>query len=287
MDVTVLGMPFNGIGTRPDEENPARAVRDAGLIARLEERGHRAIDLGDLPVPGFSGRRDAVTGVLNRDAWLGMTARLADALRDRLDPRHRVVLLGGDCAIMSGVAAAAQAELRGLSVLYVDGHADYRMPADSPSGEPADLVLTALTGRIPGLFGDLVQEPLARDEDLVAFGFRDADRIGESAIATFDRARIRRMGMDRALPDALGVLAGPPGPAWVHFDVDVLDPSAMPAVVFPERDGLSAAEVKQVLREAFRRLRVAGMSVACYHPLLDPGGAGARLIVELVAAALP
>lgn len=286
-DVTLLGVPFNGIGTPPEVENPAQAVRDAGLVTWLEQRGHRVSDRGDLPVPGFSGRRDPVTGVLNQDAWRDMTDRLARALQNELDPRYPVVLLGGDCAIMSGVAAAAQARDRPLGILYVDGHADYRMPHDSPSGEPADLVLTALTGRIPGLFADHWRTPLARDSDIVAFGYRDPDCIAESGIPTFDRERIRRMGIGSAVREALRTLARGPGPVWVHFDVDVLDPSAMPAVVFPEPDGLSADEVEDVLGTAFRTLPVAGMTIACYHPGIDPDGAGARIIGELVAAALP
>jgi hypothetical protein len=33
-------------------------------------------------------------------------------------------------------------------------------------------------------------------------------------------------------------------------------------------------------------LPVVGMSIACYHPRLDPDGVGARLIVDLISAAL-
>jgi arginase len=286
VDVSVLGVPFNGIGTPPEAENPAQAVRDAGLVARLATRGHHVTDLGDLPIPAFSGRRDPATGVLNQAAWRQVTEHLAVTLRDRLDSSHPIILLGGDCAIMTGVAAAVQLGDRPLGILYVDGHADCRMPADSPSGEPADLVLTALTGRIRGLFGDLVREPLVRDGDLLAFGFREADRIAESGIATFDRARIRRMGTASAVQEALGKLADRTGPVWVHFDVDVLDPSVMPTVIFPERDGLSAGEVKHLLGAAFRTLPVVGMSIACYHPRLDPDGVSARLIVDLISAAL-
>jgi arginase len=285
VDVIVLGVPFNGDGTRVELENPAQALRDAGLVSRLTERGHRVTDLGDLPMPAFSGRRDPVTGVLNQEAWREVTERLAAAMRDRLDPVRPVVLLGGDCAIMSGVVAASPTGDRSLRIVYIDGHADYRMPADSPTGEPADLVLTALTGKIPGLFAGAF--PFVRDDDIVVFGYREADRIAESAIATLDRARLRRMGVRRAMEMALTGLASRAGSAWVHFDVDVLDPTVMPAVTFPEQDGLSTSEVAAVLSAAFRTLPVFGMSVACYHPRLDPDGTGARVIVDLVSAALP
>ncbi len=286
VDVTILGMPFNGDGTPPQAENPAQAVRDAGLVSRLRHRGHRVTDLGDLDVPAFSGRRDPVTGVLNQDAWLEMTDRLAAALRGRFDPERPVILLGGDCAIMSGVCTAVRPGDRPLGILYVDGHADYRLPADSPTGEPADLVLTGLTGRIPGLFSHASGHSLAREGDIVVLGYREADRIAESGIATFDRARIRAMGVARAVDEALQHDAWRGRPVWLHFDVDVLDPSVMAAVIFPEADGLSTNDVEMLLGTAFRTLPVVGMSVACFHPRLDPDGRSARTIVDLVVAAL-
>jgi arginase len=113
------------------------------------------------------------------------------------------------------------------------------------------------------------------------------DSIAESAIVTFDRARIRRMGVTPAVRAGLWSAAERVAALWVHFDVDVLDPSAMPAVVFPEPDGLSVSETQELFGAVSRTLPVAGMSVACYHPRLDPDGNAARVIVDLVSGALP
>ena len=76
-------------------------------------------------------------------------------------------------------------------------------------------------------------------------------------------------------------------PLWLHFDVDVLDPSIMPVVLFPEPGGLSMAETGEFLAAVFSTGRVLGVTVACYHPHLDPDLAGAQRIVELLIDALP
>lgn len=288
MDITLIGLPFNGDGTPPETENPAQALRDAGLGATLASRGHRLFDLGDLPVPPCDGRRDPVTGVLNQHAWRELTAVTSATLRGWLDPSRFLLVLGGDCAIMSGICAAMRSIGLPVGIVYVDGHADARLPQDSPTGEPADLVLTALTGRISGLFEDLTGGgPLVRDDDIVVLGYRDADRIIEFEIAAHTRADLQRAGIRRGVSKALHRLADRGAGAWLHFDVDVMDPAVMPAVLFPEWDGFDSDETTVVLSEIIATVPVLGMSVACYHPRLDPDGLGAQGILRILADAIP
>jgi arginase family enzyme len=55
-------------------------------------------------------------------------------------------------------------------------------------------------------------------------------------------------------------------------------------VIFPAADGLSFDETEVLLQTIVHSMRVVGMSVACYHPNLDPAGdAAARLASVLVA----
>lgn len=289
MDIPLIGIPFNGDGTSPESENPGQALRDAGLGAALAARGHRLRELGDLSVPRCDGRREPGSGVLNRRAWRELTATSSAALRWWLEPSGFLLVLGGDCAIMSGICLAMRRMGLPMGIVYVDGHADARLPQDSPTGEPADLVLTALTGRIPGLFDDLTDDgrPLAADDEIVVLGHRDADRVREFDIPAHTRADLQRLGARRAVSEALHPMVNRGALAWLHFDVDVLDPSVMPAVLFPEWEGLDVDEAAAVLSEVIATVPVLGMSVACYHPRLDPGGAAAHRIVQLLADAIP
>ena len=51
MDITIIGVSFNGDGTLVEVKNQAAALRQAGLVPLLENPGHRVVDSGDLALP--------------------------------------------------------------------------------------------------------------------------------------------------------------------------------------------------------------------------------------------
>ena len=91
--------------------------------------------------------------------------------------------------------------------------------------------------------------PLVRDEDVVAFGYRDWEEQAASgsqplpaALQAIDLRRIRSGGVDAAGRDAVRHLTRSGGPDlgfWVHVDADVLDDTIMPAVDYRLPGGLS------------------------------------------------
>ena len=48
MKIGILGIPFNGDGTRPEIENSAAAFREAGLTRLKLRSGDALLDYGDL-----------------------------------------------------------------------------------------------------------------------------------------------------------------------------------------------------------------------------------------------
>jgi arginase len=278
-DVIVLGIPFNGDGTAPEVENPARAVRDAGLLVELEARGVSCEDRGDLPIPPAEGRRDAKTGILNVRAWQEVTRRTLDAVRPLVGQSAFPLVLGGDCGLLVGLVGAFAREGRSIGLVSLDGHADCRLPWDSPTGEPADLPLAILTGWGPEEMTHILgTPPLLEPRDIVVCGYREPDRIEETAIPRLEGSEVRRRGPRAAARWCLETLSARAA-VWLHLDVDVLDPSFMP-VLFPEADGLTLGELGDLLGELLRSGRIVGLEVACYHPSLDPGLAAARRLVR-------
>ena len=59
---------------------------------------------------------------------------------------------------------------------------------------------------------------------------------------------------------------------WVHLDVDVLDSTIMPAVDSPQPDGLSFAELHELLSTLLTAPEVHGLQVTIFDPDLDPTG---------------
>jgi arginase len=59
----------------------------------------------------------------------------------------------------------------------VDGHADFYQPHASPTGEVAEMDLAIVSGRGPDILTNIDGfKPLVREEDIVVFGYRDAEQ---------------------------------------------------------------------------------------------------------------
>ncbi len=284
-EVALLGIPFNGDGTPPTKENPAAALRDAGLVDCLQSEGVSVLDYGDIDMPPFEGTRDPETQVLNLSAWMDMSRAAAERILRIGFGKEFLLVLGGDCSILLGVFGAFSNDHRDVGLVFLDGHTDYRGPETSQTGEPADIELAVLTGRGPWQVVHMFDEkPLVSEDRVVAFGFREPDLIAESGIRCFDRHVMAMNGVSRSANDGIACLGGS-YPLWLHFDVDVLDPTVMP-VYFPEADGLSLQEAEEFLSTCLSYRRFLGLSVACYHPAVDPDGVAAVRLVSLLSSVL-
>jgi arginase len=77
------------------------------------------------------------------------------------------------------------------------------------------------------------------------------------------------------------------GPLLVHLDVDIIDPSEMPAKDYVTAGpGLTLEEASDLLTALLASPRVIALEVAGFQPEEDPEGTCARRVVELVARAV-
>jgi arginase len=281
---SVLGLSPTGVERLPG------ALLDAGLAGKLGAR--RA---GRIDPPPYDDRRDPETQILNPRGIAAYALALADAVAAVIDTGDIPVVLGGDCSIMLGPLLALKRRGR-YGLLFLDGHADFYQPEAEPNGEAASMELALATGRGPDVVTDIDgQRPLVRDEDVVAFGRRDAEeaeregsqRIEESGVNLIDLSAIRANGIAWSVRTALDRLTGSKlAGHWVHLDADVLDDAVMPAVDYRLPDGLSWDEVAIVLSAAIASGRMAGIDITIFNPALDPSGAIAARFVEAIATDL-
>jgi len=272
-------------------ERASAALQAAGLADRLSATRIHRVDCIEA-----SDNRDTETGLLRPLELVEMATRLADSVDAVLASGSVPVLTGGDCSNVLGSMLALRRHGR-YGLLYLDGHADFWHPTEDDLGEAASVDLALATGRGPDVLTELEGlKPLVRDEDVAILGYRSAindaylgQHVRDTQISVHGLAEIRTDGLERCLAQALStVTAAPLDGFWLHFDVDVLDDSIMPAVDYREPGGLSWSEARSVIRAAAASGRMVGMQVTIYNPMLDnPGRPLAGDIVELLATALP
>ena len=71
---------------------------------------------------------------------------------------------------------------------------------------------------------------------------------------------------------------------WLQIDVDVLDPSVMPAVDSPDSGGFTMKELIALLQQLAPG--AIGASVTVFDPDLDPDGRYARLVTDVIEVGL-
>lgn len=285
----LLGAPWDCSGEGRGEQEAPAALRRAGLAELV------AVDLGDADTTIDSTARDPASGVrapvATARAAAALAALVARALRET--PERRPLVVGGDCSLLLGVVPALR-EVRGpLGLWCVDGHPDYLDGPGSDTGETADLELAMLTGAGPA--PPLGPAPLLDPRDVVLLGHR-TEGLDPASAAEVARLPPELLALDagavRADPHAAGRaaaahLAGRDRPGWLHLDLDVLDETALPAVTYPQPGGPGWDQLGDLLRPLATGPALLGVSVADYRPDLDPDGAAARRVVELLDRTLP
>jgi arginase len=233
-------------------------VRDGadGLDALTTPAARRVV----VPVPPDGSAR--ADGVLSRDAVHAALAAQRRALEIH-DPA-RVLTLGGDCTVeVASIAHLAGRYGRRLFVLWIDAHGDLNTPATSPSGTahgmPLRLLLEARSA------GPLPAPGCLTPTQVALVGVRDLDPDESTYVEDYGLSRLSVSGIEGD-PDRLAALPPPGAAVYVHLDLDVIDPYALPAVAVPTADGVSVDALAQALRTVRSSHEVVGIGITEYVP---------------------
>jgi arginase len=281
---SILGLKPTGVDRLP------AVLLQHGLAEQLNARRAGRV----APTSAYDTQRDPQTLTLNARGIAEYSKALADAVADVVGRGEFPILLGGDCSILLGSSLALRRRGR-YGLLFIDGHADFYQPEANPNGEAASMDLAFATGHGPELLTNLEGlRPLVRDEDVVAFGFRDAQEQREYGsqplppeVLALDLSEVRRLGPERAARRAVDHLAAKPTQGFfIHLDADVVSDELMPAVDYRIPDGLSWEELRTVLRTALASGRAVGIEITIYNPALDADGSSGRELARTLIEAL-
>ncbi len=278
---SILGLRPTGVQCLPE------ALKAAGLMSEL-----RAEYGGRISPLSYSPARDKLTLLLNPDSIRAFSLQLADTIAFVLHKKRFPLVLGGDCSILIGNLLALR-RLGTYGLFFIDGHADFYQPEVSPTGEVADMDLAIVSGRGPNVLTNIDGlKPLVRDQDIVVFGYRDAEQaasygsqdVRDTNMHVFDLPSVRKFDtIAHATSQAVDILANNEllDGFWIHLDVDVLDDSIMPAVDYRlGGGGLSFSELSELLKILVASDRAVGMDITIFNPLLDFDGSITRRFVS-------
>jgi arginase len=281
---SVLGLRPNGVEELPE------ALKAAGLQAGLN-----AEYAGRVEPPPYKAKRDPETLVLNPNGLRGYARQLAEKVTEVLRQNRFPVVLGGDCSNVIGCMLALRRMGR-YGLFFIDGHADFYQAEAEPNGEVASMDLAIVSGRGPDILTNIDGlRPLVRDEDIVLFGYRDAEQqnefgsqdVRETVIHAFDLEEVRELGITAAAEKGImqlrrNSLQG----VWVHLDADVLNDDIMPAVDYRLADGLQWDELSAVLKVLMASGQAVGINIGIFNPRFDADGSIARGLVSSLIAGL-
>jgi arginase len=195
---------------RTSDRTPGGARGAEALALALDPRARMVGEFGEPRIASYvDDLRDS----------RGCIEKAGEVVGELIDGGRFPVLTASDCSICLSTFAAVAERVPDVHVLWLDAHGDSNTPETTPSGFLGGMCLGASVGLWDSGFA-----PALAPERVRGVGIRDLDP-GEWA------------------PEPYGALDGP---LYVHLDLDVLDPTVMPAQ-FAVPGGLSAEQLRGVL----------------------------------------
>jgi arginase len=275
MDVRAILVPYDSGAHNARMGRGPHAIMHAGFVDRLVSDGHR-VHITELRAPGAVLSAEVATSfALQRD--------VADAVRAARVSNEFPVVLSGNCNTAVGTVGA----LGTPAVCWFDAHADFNTPETTTSGFLDGMAVSMLVG---DCWQGMVQGSgcsLLPIEHLVLLGTRDVDpaegnRMKARSVASFDAARI---SANDHLP-ALARAREAAETAYVHVDLDVLDPTSGRANSYAVPNGLSLDTLHRVIGTIGEHFDIGALALTAYDPEYDPERRVARAAVEIASRLL-
>jgi guanidinopropionase len=271
--IGVCGVPYDGgVTNRPGPRHAPREVRN---LSSLMRRVNQATGVNP-----FAAATVADIG----DAWIRKPYELTGAHKEIEDYFRRLkaagirpLSCGGDHSVTLPILRAIAAD-GPLGMIHIDAHCDtgddyggsrfhhgapFKVAAEEGLLDPKRVVQIGIRG---GLY----------QADMWRFSF-------ESGMRVMMIEEVEERGWRGCIDEAREVVG--PGPIYVSFDIDSLDPAFAPGTGTPEAGGLTMREAQGMIRR-LAGLDIRGADMVEVSPPFDLGGLtalnGATVMFELL-----
>lgn len=250
------------------------AIRAAGA-AYAANLAHMNFDLGGPVFPGGVSAVDAGDLPQQETDAEGNRARIFGAVSQVLDRGGVPLLIGGDDSLPIPMLEAYGARSRGITILQIDAHIDWR---DEVGGERLGLSSTMRRASEMPHVEAILQ---VGQRGIGSARMHDVADAEDWGVAFVPAGEVARSGIGRAIdliPAGADVV--------ICLDLDALDPSIMPAVIGRTAGGLGYWQVLELIAGVSERARIAGFDMVEFLPARDVDGQGATLAAQLLAAVM-
>ncbi|MFC0213977.1 arginase [Paenibacillus chartarius] len=297
-NLAVIGVPMDLSGERRGVDMGPSALRCARLAAKLEELGCSVTDRGDIPVyrPPDTSRADAgayryLAACLSEQVRVckEVSARTAHELQGNRFP----LILGGDHHVAIGSIAGVRQALGGVGLIWFDACGDAPMPEPAPRGSGPGVLRTTLAAvlgfgdpRLAALGGGA---PPVKPEHVVVIGARSEDAgecspLRDRGVTVYTMRELERLGMKRAIEQAIGIATQAGRSVHVSFNLNALDPYYAPGVGTSAPGGIAFRESHLAMERLAAAGVVSSADIVEVNPIVDTRNQTATTAVALLCS---
>lgn len=232
----------------------------------------------------------SATGLAATQAVVEYSTRLAQRTFNFVHNKQPFVVIGGDhstaIGTWSGVSAACRLQGRGFGLIWVDAHMDAHTPETTPSGNIHGMPLAVLLGhgdpRLTHIAGHFVKLDPAFVCVLGARSFEtdEPKLLKNLGVRIYEMSEIQQRGWDVVLHEALRRVRQAPAGFGLTVDVDAVDPLQAPGVGTAAPNGLSNANVQELIAAVRADPKCPGIELVEFNPSLDVNGRTEKLMLE-------
>jgi arginase len=214
-----------------------------------------------------------------------LARQLADKVGSVADSAFPLVLAG---SCMSCIGTLGGLGAPPTAIIWLDAHGDFNTPETTVSGFLDGMALATAVGRcwvnlaatVPGFRP--VPEAQAVLVGAREFDARERTLLDSSEICLIGPQRIRAHGLRAALEPLWAKIQRYTRRAYLHIDLDVLDPAEWRVNQFAAPGGLTLTELLGIINLVREHFTLAAAAITAYDPEYDEDEKAARAAVAVV-----
>jgi arginase len=200
----------------------------------------------------------------------------------------KVMMIGGNCACVPGMFGGLQQGLGAttrIGLVWVDAHGDFNTPYTTPGGILGGMPVAVIAGLCHAGWRNEagIEAPLPTDRILMV-GVRKIYPGEDHLVNASDITVVPIVGPE--LGEAVDELAAKTDMLYLHVDLDILDPSLIPAHMAQEPEGPDVAQTIAALERVFDTGKVGAFALVSLYATRPGGDESIAVAIEMLRPCL-